>query len=308
MLDPQSIGTGQLRLRDAIGMKAVCVEELINGAAQDAAYFGYLATAMNAVVEPSLAKLIPEHDKLLKLAEADAVVFIPQNASWPVERAAHVLGMELLRATRRLATLKDLAPPEKSPSAFVMRVTTERLPAELGARNAILVIPPSSDDWARASDAPPVPSDKSGIIAARQTGGKTHIVLRGATQQDTLYLVDYLLDLAWSPLHGRWPAERAVSVLQELWSGWKLIRDLGGMSGAAAVAYARKLPYHHNQTRAEDATKYAAALKQGVHSPASEEEWWSYFLLEIPLPDGRRVADLIEKGADYSALIEIVSR
>ena len=56
----------------------------------------------------------------------------------------------------------------------------------------------------------------------------------------------------------------------------------------------------------ESIEKYAEGTKEGIHAAASEEEWWDRFLLATPLPDGRRVADLIEVGTDYSALIRLV--
>ena len=76
--------------------------------------------------------------------------------------------------------------------------------------------------------------------------------------EDTLYLVDYLLDLCWAPAQGPWPAERAVEVLKNVWAGWKLIVDLRELKGAEAVAYARKLPYSHVPTRERRSAKYSA--------------------------------------------------
>ncbi len=308
MIDPASLGTDPLRLRDATGMKAVCVEELVNGAAQDAAYYGYLATAAKTTVEPSLAELLSTHDKLLSLLERETVVLIPQSASWPVERAANVLGMELLRAARRQAKLGGLAEPDRTPASFVSRVAPESLEAKLQGRNAILLLAPGDAAWLTAAGAPPLPDVRSGLVAARRADdGALQILLRGATEQDTLYLVDYLLDLAWDPLHGRWPAETVTGVLQDLWGGWKLILDLRGRSGQAAVDYAVKLPYRHQETRAEDAKAYTERLREGIYPAADEEEWWRWFLLELPLPDGRRVPDLIETGTDYTALMRLVS-
>ena len=125
--------------------------------------------------------------------------------------------------------------------------------------------------------------------------------------QDTLYLVDYFLDLAWAPLHGRWPVEEMRDLYQDVWAGWRLILDLRQMTGQAAADHVKKLPHHHLATGKEDSQKCAERTKEGIHAPASEEEWWDHFLLATPLPDGRRVPDLLEAGTDYSALIELVA-
>ena len=98
MLDPASLKGPQLKLRDARGMRAVCVDELINGTAQCAAYYGYLSTAAKTDVRPSLGRCLPGHDKFLALADGEPAVAIAPGAPWPVQRQAHVVAMELLRA------------------------------------------------------------------------------------------------------------------------------------------------------------------------------------------------------------------
>ncbi|MBM3473413.1 MAG: hypothetical protein FJX75_09110 [Armatimonadetes bacterium] len=307
MLDPASLGTPELRLRDPAGVKAVCVEELINGAAQDAAFYGYVATAINTLVEPNLGELLPANDKLLTLAEDDALVLIPEEVHWPVERAAQVLGMELLRAARRSATLKGGPQPDKTVVQFVRRVSADQLAEALAHRSAIILLPPDAEPYVQALRLGPLPQGNAGSIVARSAEpSHTHVILRGATEQETLYLVDYLLDLANAPLHGRWPVERALAIYRDVWVGWKLVLDLRGMSGQAAVDYARKLPYSHVASRDEDTRRYTEAFREGILGSASEEDWWQYFLLETPLPDGTRVPDMIQMGTDYTQLLERV--
>lgn len=311
MLDPASLKGPELRLRDTHGMRAVCVEELINGTAQCAAYYGYLSTAAKADVRPSLDACLPGFDKLLALAESKPVVAIGADAPWPVERAAHVLALELLRAERRLAQAQGRAAPARQVGDYVVRLSADKGLQALEGRSAIVLLTPAAEPLARTLSAPAIPQGASGVIAALQPGGVKQpvtVVLRGVSQQDTLYLVDYLLDLAWAPRHGPWPVQRAVEALQGVWSGWRLTLDLRGLQGEAAVALARRLPYSHVATRKEDAAKYGAAMRQGLQPGASEVEWWQHFLLELPLPDGRRVSEMIDRGTDYSAILPLVSR
>lgn len=159
LFDPEGLKVGQVRFRDKLSMKAVFVEELLNGTGMNAAYFSYIACAVNAFVEPPLEKIIPdpEYDKLLKLAEMDAVVFIPENVAWPIERAAHLIGMELLKAKERLAVLKGLPKVERSVESFVLRVTPEKLRTELKKRSGILLVPPKHEKWAKSAGAPSIP-------------------------------------------------------------------------------------------------------------------------------------------------------
>lgn len=306
MIAPESLGTAQPRLRDALGIRAINLEELLNGAEMDAAYYGYLSSAANAMVEPSLDLALPDNDKLLSLAGKDAVVLIPEKASWPVERAAHVLGMEMLRATRRAAVLKKAEPPKRTVASFVVRVPIEQIPLELGRRSAVLLLPPNDPEWAKAAGAAPVSAGKTGLVSARKDKqGNIHVLLRGTTEQDTLYMVDYLLDLAWAPLHARWPAQTVADAAKEAWAGWKLILDLRRMQGKEAVAFASKVPYKADK---EAVSRFHQDMNRLTQQPASQEEWWTHFLFEIPLPDGRRVPDMIEKGADYSKALEAVKK
>ncbi len=311
MLDPASLKTPPLRLRDAQGMRAVCVEELINGTAQCAAYYGYLSTAAKTAVQPSLDACLPGWDKLMVLAEHRPVVAIAAAAPWPVQRAAHVVALELLRAEHRLAKTQGRPAPTRPVSDYVVQLTADTGLKSLQGRSAIVLLTPADEPLAQTLNAPAVPREAAGVIGARRSGdstGPVTVVLRGTSRQDALYLVDYLLDLAWAPRQGPWPAQRAVEVLQSVWSGWRLIVDLRGMQGAAAVAYARKLPYAHVATRKEDAAKYAAGMRQGLQPGADAVQWWQHFLLELPLPDGRRVSTMIDRGTDYSTLLPLVAR
>lgn len=310
MLDPASLKGPQLRLRDAQGMRAVCVEELINGTAQCAAYYGYLSTAAKAEVRPSLDACLPGFDKLQALAARQPVVAIGAQAPWPVERAAHVMALELLRAERRLARTQGRPASGRPVDDYVVRLSAGNCGERLRGRSAVVLVTPADDSLARALSAPAIPAGASGVIAALEPGGSRQpvtVVLRGASRQDTLYLVDYLLDLAWAPRQGPWPVQRAVEALQSVWSGQRLIADLRGLNGEAAVAFARKVPYSHVATRKEDSARYHAAMRQGLEPGASQLEWWGHFLLELPLPDGRRVSQMIDEGTDYSAILPVAA-
>jgi hypothetical protein len=177
---------------------------------------------------------------------------------------------------------------------------------ELDRHSAILLLPPDDTAWAEAAKAVSVPAGKTGLIFARKTGqGNIHVLLRGTTEQDTLYMVDYLLDLAWAPLHARWPAQTVVDAAKEAWAGWKLILDLRKMQGKEAVAFASKVPYKADK---EAVSKFHQNMKQLTQQAANQEEWWTHFLLEIPLPNGRKVPDMIEKGVDYTTVLGAVKK
>jgi len=309
MLDPEGIKTGNYRFRDPVGMKAVMIEELMNGAAVDAAFYGYIVTAAGTVVEPSLNELLPEMDKFLSFVNKDTLVVIPKEASWQVEHAAHVVGAELLRAMKRRATLRGEAQPSRTIASLILRVSSEELADALRRGNSVLLIPPGNDKWAEKAGAPHLPNGKRGIIGAhKDSEGNIRLFLRGASEQDTLYLVDYLLDLAWAPIRqGQWPVEKVVNALKEVWGGWKLILDMRKMSGKEAVDYAAKLPYRHTPSISGPETQKYKALLEGVH-PRMDigRSDWSYFLLDLPLPDRRKFSAMLEGGTDYTELINLV--
>jgi hypothetical protein len=309
MLDPESLQSPQLKLRDARGMKAVCLEELINGTSQCAAYFGYLCTAANAEVSPSLNEVLPESDKLMALAKTEPVVLISTQAAWPVERAAHVLAMELLRAERRLAKTQGQPLPTRQVRDYVLRVSPENAYEALKSHNALVLLTPDDPALAAVLNAPQIPENSSGIIAAARFGDSKKnimIILRGATRQDALYLVDYLLDLSWAPVHSPWPAETVVEASKNVWAGWRLLEDLRKMTGQEAVAYARRFPKTRPTTSKEALAKVRDEVKRRTTWVANQEEWWRHFLLELPLPDGRRVPEMLERGTDYSKLLPLV--
>lgn len=304
MLDPHTLDGPQIRLRDPLGMKAVSIVELINGAEQCAAYFWYLCTAAKAEVRPSLNEILPEHDKLMALSKGNPLVVISADSTWPVERAAHVLAMELLNADRRLAKTTGRPHPAKTVSDYVSRLTSERTSEALKGHNAILLLTPEAQALADAIKASEIPKDKSGLIYAEKSGENIRIILRGATRQDTLYLVDYLLDLCDAPLYNLWPSERMIEAIRQIWGGWQLLLDLRKLQGEAAVAYARKFPNTWQRPSSQTLNKVREELKRQTQTTLTQEEWWRHFLLELPLPDGRRVPDMIEKGTDYSQLIQ----
>ena len=310
MLDPASLAGAPLRLRDAAGMKAVCVEELINGAAQCAAYFAYLCTAAKTHVSPSLQQRLPDDDKLMALAKGNAVVAISDKAPWPVERAANVLAMEILRAQRRLAAAPGAPQPTRKAADYVIRVSPDHASASLQGRNAVLLLTPDDRALAKALKVPEVPQDASGLITVEKSGESGQnilVVLRGATRQDALYLVDYLLDLCDAPLNGLWPAAPVVEAVKKVWPGWTLLLGLRNRQGEAAVTFARKFrgAAAVDKQAVEKARNELKPLTKGW---ASQEEWWSHFLLDLPLPDGRRAPEMIEKGTDYSAWMDVVRK
>ena len=311
MLDPQSLTAPPFRLRDAAGMKAVNIEEVLNATAQCAAYYGYLCTAAKTQVSPALEQLLPEHDKLLTPAKGRATVAIADKAPWPVERAANVLAMELLRAERRLATQTGGSMPEHKISDYVTRLSEEHALEGLKDHSVILILTSDNVPLVRAMKVPELPAGARGLITVEKSGDSgqgIRVTLRGASRQDTLYLVDYLLDLCDAPLNGPWPAERVVEAVKRLWPGWQFLLDLRKMGGEAVVPYAYKFAKNRPPLDQEAANRVREELRNGPGKPSGQDEWWARFLLEMPLPDGRRVPEMIGKGTDYSALLQVVNR
>ncbi len=306
MLDPGRLDGPQMRLRPALEMKAISLDELLNAAEQCTAYFGYLATAARCRVGPELATVLPETDKCLMLARTAPLVVIAREAPWPVARAAQVLGMELLRAARRLAHLEHRPPPGGQPSDYVRRVGAGDSLTPLAGHSLIALLTPDDAALAQRLRSPAVPAGASGLITAVKDvdGCGPAVILRGASRQDTLYLVDHFLDLAWAPLQARWPVEPAVAAAKELWVGWRLCQDLRQRSGAEAVAYAQTVP--HRAPAGVESTFNQRLNQAGGQRGAPQLEWWTWFLLETPLPDGRRVPAMIATGTDYTELIAAV--
>ena len=311
LLDPQGLNAPPLRLRDPVGMKAVCIEELLNATAQCAAYYGYLCTAAGTEVSPAFQELRPEYDRLIALSKGNPVVAISSQAPWPVERAAFVAGMELLRAERRLAKQTEGRPPERNASDYVTRLSADRALEGLKGRNLILLLTPEDRDLARSLKVPEIPAGARGMITLEKTGdsGQNIVVaLRGATRQDTLYLVDYLLDLCEAPLNGPWPAERVIETSKSVWPGWQLLLDLRKLHGEAVVPYAYRFAKNRPAQDKEAINTVREELKRTTEKASGQDEWWARFLLELPLPDGRRVPEMIEKGTDYLALMDVVRK
>ncbi len=307
MLDPDTLNGPQMKFGNAAHMTAVCIEELVNGAAQCAAYYGYLSTAAKTEVQAAFLEALPENDKLPKLAAKEPVVVVSAQAPWPVERAAQVLGLELLRAERRVAKAQGRPAPTRKVADYVIRVSPEDVAQKLAGAHAVVLLTPEDAAIAGALQAPAVAPGMAGVISLSRRGDNMTVILRGATRQDALYLVDYLLDLAAAPINAPFPAEPMVEAIKGVWPGWKLLLDLRELKGEEAVAYARKFPKTRPQPSAEDLGKAREQAKRLTERGPGQQEWWDHFILTIPLPDGRKVSDMLEKGTDYSALIKLVT-
>ena len=310
MLAEASINAPPLRFRDPRGMTAVCMAELINGAAICASYYGYLATA-SATDVPADWAILPPRDRLLEWMVPGCEVLIAKDAPWAVERAALVLGMELARASRRRELLAGTSDPQQpvAPRSFVTRMDADAPASSANNGNLIVLVTPSDRELQTRFGVTAPGEGRRGRISVQAnplSAEHRAVVLAGASVHDTLYLVDYLLDLAWDPMHGRWPAEGVVAALQETWGGWKLIQDLRTMSGEAAVAHARKRPYRHQETRAADSKRYGELLPKNLRQGAAEVEWYEFFLLDAPLPDGRSATELLATGADYAEVLSVI--
>jgi len=309
MLDEASLEAPPLRLKDPRGMQAVCLAELVNGAAVCASFYGYVATAAATETPAAWSATLPPEDRLLEWVAPGCTVLIGANAPWAVERAALVLGMELARASTRRTLLDGGKARAPDPRAFVARCGPGKPESANPGGALIVLVTPDDADLRSRFDVSPLPQGRRGRLTIRPSPfaeKRQALVLSGASLQDTLHLVDYVLDLAWAPIHGRWPADRLVAALQQTWAGWKLIEDLRAMKGEAAVAHARKRPYRHQETRAADSKRLNELLGDGLRRGAPELEWCKFFLLETPLPDGVRATDLIAAGTDYRALLEAV--
>ncbi|MEW6355053.1 MAG: hypothetical protein AB1696_01900 [Planctomycetota bacterium] len=308
MLDEDSIKNPPLRFADPRKMRAVCIEELINGAAVDAGYFSYLVTAAGTDTPEEWAKTLPPKDRLVELADPKAVVVIGKDAPWCVERAALVLAMELARADKRRAAFAGGEEPKTDPESLVVRYDPAEPEAQLAGSNLIALARPEDGDLLERFGGKKPDEERRGLISEQENPfakERKAFLLAGASRQDTIYLVDYFLDLAWAPIHGRWPVERVVAALQETWGGWKLIQDMRTMHGKEAVDFARKRPYRHQETRAADSKRYNELLGKDLKTSGNEEEWYKFFLLKVPLPDGRRAVDIIQAGTDYTELLKV---
>ena len=83
--------------------------------------------------------------------------------------------------------------------------------------NIIVLATPDDADLAQSFPIRHLEAGRRGSIDVRNAGPHKEqqtVVLLGASTQDALYLVDYLLDLAWDPVHGRWPCDDVVKALQ----------------------------------------------------------------------------------------------
>lgn len=309
MLDEDSIKNPPLRLKDERGMKAVCIEEMINSAAVCASFYSYIVTAAGTETPQAWGPALPPQDRLLKWVEPGAVAVIGEKAPWPIERAALVLAMELARAERRQDVLRGQTQRATQPESLVIRLNPAKLDPRLETHNLIVLASPDDSDLKERFSIPAIEPGKRGRITSQSnkpSEGRETVVLAGANLQDTIYLVDYLLDLAWAPIHGRWPADRVVAALQETWAGWKLTQDMRRMSGKEAVDLARKCPYSHEKTAAADSKRYQELLGPDLKAGASEVEWLQFFILKTPLPDGRRGTDMIASGTDCTTWLKAI--
>ncbi|MDD4872124.1 MAG: hypothetical protein PHR77_16330 [Kiritimatiellae bacterium] len=299
LLDGENIKHPPFRFKDTRGMQAVLADELINTAAVCGSYYGYLVTAAGSDVPDEWSCVLPPRDRFLELVRNGTIVVIGEKAPWPVERAALVLAMELVRAEQRFAVIDGRKLLVTSPESLIVRYNSARPDQRLAQSNLIVLSTPEDIDLQKSFNINKVVSGKRGRITVRKavpSRGRNTIILMGATMQDSLYLVDYLLDVSWDPFHGRWPADKIVNALQKTWAGWKLIEDLRSRSGIEAVEYAKKYPRNHKSTRVADAELYKELLGSDLKRGASDLEWSRFFLLEVRLADGRQVPDVIAGG------------
>jgi hypothetical protein len=99
-----------------------------------------------------------------------------------------------------------------------------------------------------------------------------------------------------------------VEATKHLWPGWQLLLELRKMRGEAVVAYAYRFAKSRPPLDQKAAGQVREELRRGPGKPSGQDEWWARFLLEMPLPDGRRVPEMIEKGTDYLAWMDVVRK
>ncbi|HJN17828.1 MAG TPA: hypothetical protein QGH10_20175, partial [Armatimonadota bacterium] len=225
VLDRESVLDDEkgVRFVDAEAFQAAMDDEMRNMSAAVLAYYRYLSVASQTDVQGDVDQMLPSADRLALIARRAPAIHLSPEAPWPLKRAAYLLAMELVRAEHRLRGRQGREYGEGLMERCDALIRTTEMPGAEADRRLIV-------SWREDADvvAEVARREISGNVVAFEAGEEAggHIILRGEDLQNTIHLVDYLLDLTHAPLNGRTPVEVMFNVFAQEWPGTPLLDEL----------------------------------------------------------------------------------
>jgi len=304
VLDRESVLTadGSVRFTSSEGFQAALDDEMRNMAAAVLAYYRYLTVAASTELAGDLQGVFPSSDPLLLMARREPRIHLDEDAPWPLRRAAHLLAMEIVRASYRGRGLEGREYAERLLEECQAMIVAADMPPGEGDRRIII-------SWGEAGGlvdaAASTTADGNVITCVPGATREGYILLRGEDLQSTIHLVDYLLDLTHAPLHGRTPVDVLLRVFEREWPGTALIAKL--RQTPDAEIYTPELerpPCPHEDDMAEWTDKVHwmiwpnTAGDSNLSGPLPVQ--WNLLLLALPLPDG----SLLELAADGEEAVD----
>ena len=280
-----------VRWVDADSFQAAMDEAMRNMVSAILAYYRYLAVAANTDLVGDLDGVFPAADRLALLAARSPAICLSPDAPWPLKRAAYLLAMELVRAEHRLQGRqgREYAAGLRARCDALIR-TIDMPPAESDRRIII--------SWRENADAVVEPARRelagNTIVCEPGKGAAGHIVLHGDDLQSAVHLVDYFLDLTHAPLNGRTPVDLMFHVFEREWPGTPFLEELRHTSDADIyVPHLERPPCPHTEDMAQWTERVYRMIRPNTHGDTNLSGplpvFWNFMLLELPLPDGKRI-------------------
>jgi len=298
LVDVDSAG-GKLALKNAREVRPIYLAQMVNAVQQCAIYYSYISTAASAEVIGSIGDIPGPMDKFRVLAREGARVVVPRGASWPLRRAALVLALSFRRAeARRAADSSRETPPLES---YILDDGAAE--EDLGKYHLVILGSPRENAVARRlGEALPARGSSGAIVIGKGAFGPDRwtALVAGASVQHTLHLVDYLLDLACAPVHGRWPPEAVVGPQREMSTSLKVLANLKKMEDSDRLADAYRPEYHN----ADDGKwkEFLPRVNETLEGGWNLEEWFDELLFTRLLPDGGDARQIMEDKAFLETL------
>ncbi|MFC1734963.1 hypothetical protein ACFL1X_02535 [Candidatus Hydrogenedentota bacterium] len=272
--------------------KAVRDEEVRNMITTKIAYYRYLTVAANTELRGDIMDIFPSKDPLRLMVQRNPKILIGKYAPWPLKRAAYLFAMELVRAKYRYeGKYRDAFAENLFEEAEALFETVDLPYEEASQRLSISWM--EKPDMVKTSTSLELKGNV--IVTDRSDKHAGHIILHGEDLQSTIHLVDYLLDLTYAPLHGRSPVEVMLTIFEREWPGMKFLEKLDKVPDAEVFDHEDLLrpPKGHPDDREEWTEKVHMMVWPNVEGESSLAgplpAIWDLFLLELPLPSGKKV-------------------
>ncbi len=292
VLDRQSVlsRSRPIRFVAAEAFQKSLETEMRNMVASIATYYRYLTVAKKTRLVGDIEQLFPSSDRLALLARGKPKIYLSPQSPWPLKRACRLLAMEMVRAEYRTRGQLGEQYGERIAEETEALFSTVAMPDKEADRRVVIAW--QQDAAAIERHAAQTIADTS-IVCEHSDPIGGQIVLHGQDMQAAIHLVDYLLDLAYAPLHGRVPVEVLLTVLRREWEGMRLMERLATMTDAQVATSPHRPSNPHEHEQAAWADKVHRMVRpytfgrSNISGPLPS--YCNLLLKDLPLPNGQKV-------------------